>query len=587
MTNLLIRHLFFITIFLMKNIMQKSLIAYVFLFFITQNAIAQNKLHIPDTLSGTEFNLEVKASTYEFYKGFQTETYGISADYLAPVLLMKKGDVVSMHVKNSFEEDTTTMHWHGFHIAPEHDGGPHTPIEPGTTWHPTFKILNPAGTYWYHPHLHEHTAKQVSRGAAGMIIIRDEEEAKLALPRTYGVDDVPLLFQTQPFNAAKQMPLNSHQDSVALVNGTRLATWDAPAQVIRLRLLNASTDRTYLFGFSNNLTFYQIATDGGLLEKPIALTRLRLSQGERAEILLDLSNKEGQSIDLKSFASELPNNIIGAASVGMGMVQLEGYAGNPINGKDFNFLKIKVIAKKNKAITTIPTKLTTIIPPLVTSAKTNRTLTFSPEGGNNMQFMVNGPFQINNKAFDMERIDFKIPLGNTEIWTLNNQTMVWHPFHIHDVEFWLLERNGQPVPANEQGWKDVVLVPSMGTVKFITTFSDFANKDVPYMYHCHILVHEDEGMMGQFIVEDQSISSQDIDNEQVANIFPNPISSEQALHIESNHDILATRIFSTLGKIVFAEKGNNKTLYFHLPKGVYLLEIKTEKGIAVKKMIVE
>ncbi len=546
-------------------------------------------MHIPDTLSGTQFHLEVKASTHEFYQGFKTETYGISADYLAPVLIMKKGDVVSMNVKNGFEEDTTTMHWHGFHIAPEHDGGPHTPIAPGEIWQPTFKIDNHAGTYWYHPHLHEHTAKQVSRGAAGMIIIRDEAEAKLALPRTYGVDDVPLLFQTQAFNVNKQIPLNSHQDSVALVNGTRLANWEAPAQVVRLRLLNASPERTYLFGFSNNLPFYQIATDGGLLNKPIQLTRLRLSQGERAEILINLTGKEGQIIDLKSFASELPNNIIGAASVGMGMAQLEGYAGNPINGKDFNFLKIKVIAPTNKAITSIPTTLTTNIPPKTTDVKANRTLTFSPEGGNNMQNMVNGPFQINNKGFEMERIDFKIPLGNTEIWTLNNQTQVWHPFHIHDIEFWILERNGQPVPANEQGWKDVVLVPSMGSVKFITTFTDFANKTVPYMYHCHILVHEDEGMMRQFIVEDLSTSTHENERQQNIKIYPNPLANGQNITIETSELIENLSIFSVLGQKLYSEKENSQkiSLNVELNKGIYLFEIQTNKGKTVKKVIIK
>ena len=501
-----------------------------------------------------------------------------------------------MYVENGFEEDTTTMHWHGFHIAPEHDGGPHTPIAPKEIWKPKFKMLNSAGTYWYHPHLHEHTNLQVSKGALGMIIVRDNEEAALPLPRQYGIDDIPLILQTKPFNNAKQMPLNSHQDSVPLVNGTRLATFNAPAQVLRFRLLNASSDRTYLIGFSNNLPFYLIATDGGLVEKPVPLTRIRLSVGERAEILINLTGKEGQKIDLKSLASELPNGVIGAASVGMGMVQLEGYAGNALNGKDFNFLKINVLATNAKAITSIPTKLVTLSHPSVSDAKETRTLTFSPEGGAGvgMANMVNGPFQINKQSFEMETINYTIPLDNTEVWTLNNQTMVAHPFHIHDVEFWLLERDGKAVPASEQGWKDVVLVSPMSTVKFITTFSDFANPDVPYMYHCHILVHEDEGMMGQFIVKAKSTATEENNAINAVKITPNPINNDLNLKATfTNNNDVKVQIFNVLGAKMFEQNYAN-TVYLNtmidcqnFTNGIYFVKINQGNSFKTLKFVKE
>ena len=130
----------------------------------------QNPLFIPDTLSGTT-----------------TPTFGYNGDFLGPTLLMNKGDSVTLNVTNSLNT-STTVHWHGFHVAPENDGGPHQAILPGTTWSPSFKIRNEAATYWYHPHGEGKTEIQVSKGLAGLIIIRDSAEASYALPRTYGVD---------------------------------------------------------------------------------------------------------------------------------------------------------------------------------------------------------------------------------------------------------------------------------------------------------------------------------------------------------------------------------------------------------------
>ena len=550
------------------------------IFFLTQKVLAQNPLFIPDTLSGTNFYLDVHADTHEFYPGYQTDTYGISASYLAPVLFLKKGDMVSLNVANNLA-DTTTMHWHGLHIAPENDGGPHTPIPPGTVWNPQFEVMNAAGAFWYHPHLHEHTNEQVSKGAAGMIIVRDNVEATLPLPRHYGLDDIPLILQTKPFNTFKQMPLNSHMDSVALVNGTRKAVWQAPAQVVRFRLLNAATDRTFLLGFDANMPFYQIATDDGLMQSPTMLTRLRLAPGERAEILVDLTNKQGQTLWLKSVASELPTGIIGAASVGNGMMQLEGYAGNPINGGDFNFLKIEVGAPTANAITQIPTSLVSLSHPSAADAQTNRTITFEPQGG--MMMGVNGPFQFNGQAFDMDVVNYTIPLGNTEVWTLNNQTMIAHPFHIHDIAFWLLERDGQTVPASEQGWKDVVLVMPMSTVKFITTFTDFANPNVPYMYHCHILLHEDEGMMGQFVV----VNPDGVEDTNLADklrLSPNPATEQLTISVtlpKQTETILT--VFNTLSQAIFSTSFNNTNSINYLldtntyAAGIYYLRI-TQNG---------
>jgi bilirubin oxidase len=484
--------------------------------------LCQNPLFIPDTLSGASINLSLQNGQVEFYPGFTTNTIGYNQDILGKTIILEKGNEVTLNVTNNLSE-ATTSHWHGLHVSSENDGGPHSIIEAGQTWSPSFTVLDHAATYWYHPHLHEHTEEQVTRGATGFIIVRDDEEAQLNLPRTYGLDDFPIAIQSKAFDTNKQLLWNTAADDGIMCNGTLDAYLDAPAQVIRLRLLNGSTERVYNLGFQNNLNFHQIASDGGLLNAPVSLTRLMLAPGERAEILLDLSTQQGQSIDLMSFASELSNGIYGAANPSaMPMGSIAGYNDNPLNGNDFAILQINVEASTSNPITDIPAVLINNEIFLESDANTTRNLLFQPAqmGPNGM---LNGPFEINGQIFDMEVINFEIPLNNTEIWELTNQTAIAHPFHIHDVQFYILDIDGNPPPANMQGRKDVVLVPSMfGTVRFITMFEDFADEDTPYMYHCHMLSHEDEGMMGQFIVIDDTTST----NEQEENsilIYPNPV----------------------------------------------------------------
>lgn len=160
---------------------------------------AQNPLYIPSTLSGNNIALNLNSGTHQFFPGINTATMGANGNILAPTLILDQGDMVNMQVTNNLS-DTTTMHWHGMHVAPENDGGPNSLILPGSTWSPSFTVMDKASTYWYHPHLHHKTDKNISKGIAGMIIVRDSFEATLALPRTYGLDDFPIIIQTKGFD---------------------------------------------------------------------------------------------------------------------------------------------------------------------------------------------------------------------------------------------------------------------------------------------------------------------------------------------------------------------------------------------------
>jgi len=478
--------------------------------FAAEQLFAQNPLFIPDTLSGTPLNLTIQKGTQTFFTGYNTNTFGYNGPFLGPTLFMNKGDSVTLNVKNNLPVETTTVHWHGFHIPAVYDGGPYQPIAPSATWSPSFRIRNNAATYWYHAHIHGKTEIQVSKGLAGMIIIRDSAEASYNLPRRYKVDDFPLIVQSRIFDFFYQIGTATHEDSVLMVNGTMNAYLQVPKQVVRFRLLNASADRTYNFGLSDSSTFYVIASDGGLLAEPYPTKRLWLSNGERAEILVDFGKDTiGQKVYLMSYASELPRGITGADSVGANGINIQdGYYQNKLNGSDFNIVRFDVVASTSNPVTTIPTAFAPIeyIPPA--SSNASRSLIFTPDlVTSGQQGLVDGPFFINNRMFHMDSMNIITYLGHTEIWSLINKTLVAHSFHIHDVQFFVLDINGQPPAPELSGYKDVVLVEPGDTLRFIMRFEDFADKDIPYMYHCHLLHHEDDGMMGTFLVLDSALNN--------------------------------------------------------------------------------
>lgn len=551
-----------------------------------QYGTAQNQLFIPDTLSGTNINLTLQNGTHEFYSGSMTNTMGANGSVLGPTILLNQGDLVNFNVDNQIG-DTTTIHWHGLHVAPENDGGPHTSILPNAQWTPSFTILDKAATYWYHPHLHHKTNEHVSKGIAGMIFVRDSEEALLDLPRTYGVDDIPLVIQTKDFDATNQIVVGSNSDDVVMANATIDPYTDVPSQVIRLRILNGSSQRAFNLGLTNDQTFYQIASDGGLLSSPFQTTRLLIAPGERAEILIDFTGMIGQNVQLKSYASEIPNGIYGATNPGMAPpMTLTGYNPNPLNGADFDILDFNIVAQTSNPISSIPASLVAVNPINPADANITRDLTFSPVSMGPNQ--LNGDFLINNVSFDMGVINYYIPLDNIEIWEISNQSGIAHPFHIHDVQFNILTRNGVVPAANELGRKDVVLVKPQETVRFITKFETFTNPTVPYMYHCHLITHEDGGMMGQFVVVDPLSIDENEQDEDVI-VYPNPSTGDVYIRIDSEIVIDELNVIDNLGRKLdtYVQKANDLMLVKGLTEGVYFLRLTSGEKKIIRKLIIE
>ncbi len=439
-----------------------------------------NKLPIPTLLEDkdpaagrAEFDLNVQYGETEFITGYKADTLGYNGNYLGPVIRVNKGDEVKINVNNSLEE-STTVHWHGLEVDAVMDGGPHQVILPNTVWNPHFIIDQPAATLWYHPHLMHKTGEQVYKGLAGLFYIEDENSAKLDIPKDYGVNDVPIVVQDKRFSSDGKIPfllnmndlMNGFIGDTVIVNGAINPVLDVKNEVVRLRLLNGSNARTYNFNFSDDNDFYQIASDGGFLEASVKLNNVSLAPAERAEILLDLSKY----------------------SVNDTVILRDG---------NYNLITIKITKESNIKVF-IPNKLVDIADYNQDEVVGSRAFVMSGMGP-----MVT----INGKQMDMDRIDEKLKINELEEWIVSNENMGMgmmgmmnstpHPFHVHGVQFRIIERDGKTPPLNEQGWKDTVLVDNGEEVKILVKF----RKIGLFMYHCHILEHEDSGMMGQFLVD--------------------------------------------------------------------------------------
>ena len=452
---------------------------------------AINAFNVPPLDSGQRsgdtlnFNLQLGVSKRQFFNGIDTTTLGINQNYLGPVLRAKRGDNVRINVTNQIGVPST-LHWHGMVLPANMDGGPHQEIKPGGSWTSEFKIRQEASTLWYHSHQMHQTGAQVYHGLAGLFIIDDDGSQQLGLPQEYGVDDIPCTIQDRRFNRdGSLIYIGSMHDRMMgmegdtiLVNGVVTPTLQAGRSLLRLRLHNGSNARTYQLAFNDQRNFQVIASDGGFLAAPVTVDSLRLAVGERVEILVDVSDKK--VIQLQS----LP-----VSSGGMMMGMMRG------GSKPFTVMTIDA-GQAKKSTHTIPDTLrtTNAIPDPKASVTTRQ---FDLQMG---MGMMRGGFRINGKTMEMSRIDFQVKRNSTEIWEVRNDSPMAHPFHVHNVQFHILDINGKKPTQIEAGLKDTVLVQRGEVVRIVMSFPEYSDTKIPYMYHCHILEHEDQGMMGQFTV---------------------------------------------------------------------------------------
>jgi blue copper oxidase len=397
---------------------------------------------------------------------------------LGPTIRAAAGETVSVSLQNSLS-DETNIHWHGLILPENMDGHPKDVAAPGGSLTYSLPIIQRAGTYWYHPHPHGSTARQVFLGLAGMFIVNDPEEAALNLP--HGEFEVPVILQDKHFegNNLEYAPnddemMTGYLGEQVLVNGQHAPFLPVASTWYRLRILNGSTARVYNLGLTGGQQMIIIGSDGGLLASSEPVSSILLAPGERIDVLIDFSGfTVGQEIYLVSNKfSEY--NVQGRQS--------------------FNLMKFKVDRTENLNFT-LPSTLSSITRLSPSQSVKTRTIdiaqTIPFEGGRGGM----GRHSINGKTFDMDRADETVSAGTTEIWEFDNSAGdEIHPMHIHGVQFQVLERIGgrNQIIASEKGWKDTILLMPGEKVRLIMTFPDY--KGV-FVFHCHNLEHEDDGMM--------------------------------------------------------------------------------------------
>lgn len=426
------------------------------------------------------FTLRASAGSTEIVAGISTPTWGYNGDILGPTLRARRGETVAVDFRNGLAVPTT-VHWHGMHVPARCDGGPHQTVAPGGRWEPSWTINQPAATLWYHPHPHGETEKHVYRGLAGLFIVdeelADDDDSPADLPHDYGVDDVPLIIQDRRFTATGALDESDSTDvgllgDTIVTNGIAGAYLPVLSDRVRLRILNGAGGRLFNLGFADGRTFHVIGSDGGLLSAPVEVSRVQLSPGERAEIVVDTGS--GKTALLRSFPIENHAGLDRSEAARFGM------------NDDFDFLELRPTPERSQS-RPLPATLASL--PAAAPAEVNAERSFD------LQW-----FMINRRRMDMNRIDFSPEVDTNEIWTVRNVDNWPHNFHVHDAQFRILDIDGSPPPPELAGYKDTVYTAPGQRLRLALRFSEYSDPTYPYMYHCHLAMHEDQGMMGQFLV---------------------------------------------------------------------------------------
>ncbi|WP_305988323.1 multicopper oxidase domain-containing protein [Roseibium sp. MMSF_3544] len=480
---------------------------------------ARPALPIPPLADGTNgepVDLTIRTGLWSFKPGVMTPTLGINQDYLGPTIRTRRNTELNLNYHNTLTEGVS-VHGHGLHVPGNVDGGPQLEMPPGERWQPTLSIVQPAATCWYHSHTHGKTGTQTYRGLAGMMIIDDDDDAvSKELPNRYGLDDLPVIIQDRTFDAAGRL-VYSLKDAgedgwfgdTVVINGAMSPVADVPAGKVRLRLLNGANARFYILAFADNRTFYKIASDGGLLEAPVPMKLMEMSPGERCEIIVDLS--EDTSAELLTFFED----DIDAEEEGI-LSGLTGLLDGPAQPAAPASLLLKVDRSLVAHTAPVPEQLATIIRPSESEIKQVREFVLEMDhgegdgshtghGGDHAAHAGHGNMNmtINGAVMDMSVINERVERGVWERWRIRSDQGA-HPFHVHGCSFLIEQMEGANATADQRGWKDTVVLDDDDWSEIVVRFDYLASEDYPYMYHCHILEHEDQGMMGQFTVTDKT-----------------------------------------------------------------------------------
>ncbi|HET6603888.1 MAG TPA: multicopper oxidase family protein [Xanthomonadaceae bacterium] len=416
-----------------------------------------------------ELELSASVARLELQPGVITEVYAYNGQVPGPVLEFREGDRVRVRFRNELPE-TTTVHWHGMHLPFPSDGSPFHPVAPGEEYEYAFTVQpGTAGTYWYHPHPHHRTGRQVARGLYGGIVVRAADdplpamtERLLVLSDNRFLDDGSLDLPDPHSHQGRMDFENGREGAVLFVNGQVVPELTIRSgEVQRWRVVNASAGRFYRLSIPGHRLLH-VGSDGGLFERPVEVDELLLATAERVEFLVRGTGTPGSSVVVQSLPYDryIPQT----------------------RPQDWNRPRDLLVLRYEDAPPVAPLALPAVLRPIPA---------LDPAKATQTRVMVMSQGLINGLQMDMQRIDVSAPLGATEIWQIENVVGMDHPFHLHGFQFQVLDRDGEPEPF--PSWKDTVNVPRHQSVRFIVRYDNFPGM---WMFHCHILDHEDHGMMG-------------------------------------------------------------------------------------------
>lgn len=481
-----------------------------------------------------------------------------AGNYLGPIIRVRRGQRVRIDLINELPE-STIIHWHGLHVPDTMDGHPRFAIAPGERYVYDFRVVNRAGSYWFHPHPHGRTGKQVWFGLAGLFLVSDDEEAALDLPT--GPHDLALVIQDRSFDASNQfvylsesLPGSAAQGSERggmmgsgmmnggmggmmggdgrrgarmggmgqmmarmmgrfgdeiLVNGRPGARMTVGRRPHRLRLLNASNARMLKLAWHDGSPLTVIGTDGGLLAAPLQRDYAMLAPAERVDLWVDFGRwPAGTRLTLQSLAFD-----DGMAAIGGMMGAMMGGTALP-DGAAFTVLELRVDGSAHRG------SGGGAAPPRSLSALPRAEPRLAVNAGRPKVFeltMGMMAWGINGQGFDMQGASplETVKLGTHEVWEFRNDAsggmmgmVMAHSMHVHGLQFRVIGRSvagGFARPYDtvkagfvDEGWKDTVLVMPGEHVRVLLGFADYPGL---FLYHCHMLEHEDSGLMRNYLVK--------------------------------------------------------------------------------------
>ena len=442
-----------------------------------RTAVTSPPLPIPPVLEPTSvtadadiYDLTMTEGTVQLFDGEPTRIWGYNGMWPGPTIAARRGRTTIVRQHNDLPE-RMSVHLHGANTPPSSDGHPNDFFEPGETKEYVYPNEMGAATLWYHDHVIDRTAYHVAMGLAGYYLLSDEEEDAQNLPT--GDYDIPLLLQDRRFDHDNQIfyLLNrrarawGYIGDTMCVNGAIFPHLDVANVRYRFRLLNGSNARMYRLALDSGDPFVVVGSDGGLLERPVEVRALDIFPGERFDVIVDFSNHGvGKSIVLKNILNLDDDPIIE------------------------DVMRFDVVRTETDQFD-VPERLRTIEPLRLDEVAQVRS--FDTRADEHVTWTING------LSFDGARVDAYPVLGSTEIWEFEKPGLArYHPMHIHLVQFQVLDFDGRPPPPHLAGWKDTIAV-LQGKTRVIAKFEDRLGL---YLFHCHILEHEDHHMMAQFEV---------------------------------------------------------------------------------------